>query len=318
MSPRRRLGKKLSKTFLPILLLIVLAVTACLGFIVYGVTRPPRQPYIVTKQTFSQISGPASRVSDETWQNRDGSQARGWLLKGATGAPAVVLLHRYGTNRSWLFNLGVKLNEATNFTILWPDLRGHGVDPPVKWTSFGMREGEDLLDAIAFLRGIKGTGGKALVSEHIGLYGVELGGLAALEAAKERPEVNALALDSVPKSTDDLLQATVKDDIGVNNGLIQYLVRTAMRVYLAGGYKDINACEIAAEMKDRNVLLLSGPETGYLRESTATLAKCFTSADKVETKLDLPLTGFRLPSATGEQGEAYDRPVIDFFDRTLR
>jgi len=25
-----------------------------------------------------------------------------------------------------------------------------------------------------------------------------------------------------------------------------------------------------------------------------------------------------MPSATGEQGEAYDRVVIDFFDRNLR
>jgi pimeloyl-ACP methyl ester carboxylesterase len=318
MSPRRRLGKKLSKTFLPILLLIVLAVTVCLGLIIYGVTRPPRQQYLVTKQTFSQISGPASKVSDETWRNRDGTQARGWLLKGAQGSPAVILLHRYGTNRSWLFNLGVKLNETTNFTILWPDLRGHGIDPPVKWTSFGIQEGEDVIDAIDFLRALKGSGGKALVGEHIGLYGVELGALAALEAAEQRSEVKAIALDSVPKSTDELLQAAVKEDIGIDNSLVQYLVRTGMRVYLAGGYKDINACVIASQLRDRHVLLLSGPETGYLRESTATLARCFPAAEKVETKLDLPLTGFRLASATGEQGEAYDRPVIDFFDRSLR
>jgi pimeloyl-ACP methyl ester carboxylesterase len=312
------LGKKLSKTFLPILLLIVLAVTVCLGFIIYGVTRPPRQPYIVTKQTFSQISGPASKVTDETWRNRDSTQARGWLLKGAPGSPAVILLHRYGTNRSWLFNLGVKLNEATNFTILWPDLRGHGVDPPVKWTSLGMREGDDVVDAIEFLRGLKGTGGKELVGEHIGLYGVELGALTALEAAQQRSEVKSLVLDSVPKSTDELLQAAVKDDIGIDNGIIQYLVRTGMRIYLAGAYKDFSACEIVSGLKDRQVLLLSGSETGYLRDSTSTLARCFPSAEKVEVKLDLPLTGFRLPSATGEQGEAYDRPVIDFFDRSLR
>ncbi len=40
-----------------------------------------------------------------------------------------MLLHRYGGDRSWLFNLGVKINETTNFTILWPDLRGHGENP---------------------------------------------------------------------------------------------------------------------------------------------------------------------------------------------
>jgi hypothetical protein len=35
-------------------------------------------------------------------------------------------------------------------------------------------------------------------------------------------------------------------------------------------------------------------------------------------RTDLPLSGFSLPSATGEQGEAYDRVVIEFFARNLR
>jgi len=38
----------------------------------------------------------------------------------------------------------------------------------------------------------------------------------------------------------------------------------------------------------------------------------------VEIRTDLPLTGLSLPSATGEQGEGYDRIVIDFFDKYLR
>jgi pimeloyl-ACP methyl ester carboxylesterase len=318
MSPRRRLGKKLFKSLLPVLALLALAVATCVGYIIYGITRPPRHPYIVTKQTFAQLSGPASKVTDETWRNRDGTPARAWLLRGAPGAPGIVLLHRYGTDRSWLFNLGVKLNEATNFTILWPDLRGHGLDPPVKWTSFGVQEGDDVLAAMDFLKSLKGPDGKQLVGEQIGLYGVELGGLSALEAAEHHTEVAALALDSVPRSRDELLQAAVKDDIGLNNGVIQYLVRNGMRLYFMGTYNNVNACEIAASLKDRRVLLLSGPEADYLKDSTASLTRCFPNSVNVESKTDLPLTGFKLPSATGEQGEAYDRRVIDFFDRTLR
>jgi hypothetical protein len=38
----------------------------------------------------------------------------------------------------------------------------------------------------------------------------------------------------------------------------------------------------------------------------------------VETRTDLPLSGLTLPSATGEEGENYDRPVIDFFVKNLR
>jgi pimeloyl-ACP methyl ester carboxylesterase len=233
------------------------------------------------------------------------------------GAPAVVLLHRYGTDRSWLFNLGIKINETTNFTILWPDLRGHGLEPPVKWTSLGFREGDDVLAAIEYLRTIK-TNGKELVGEHIGLYGVELGAFVALKASPSKSEVKALVLDSVPRSSEDLIRTAVKDDIGVNNDLILVLVRQALRLYFLGDYYNTTACEAAASLQDRNVLLLSGRDAGYLRESTSALARCFHTSGQLESKTDLPLTGFHSPSATGEQGEGYDRRVIDFFDKNLR
>src|ERR1044071_7006382 len=170
MPPRRRIGKRLIKSLLPIVLVVVLAFVGALSFIVYCVTRPTRRPYVVTPESFSRISGRAIKVTDETWPTRDGHSARGWLLKGAEGAPAVVLLHRYGGDRSWLFNLGVKINEATNFTILWPDLRGHGENPPVKWASLGAREGDDVLAALKYLRSLKAENQKALVRESFGVY----------------------------------------------------------------------------------------------------------------------------------------------------
>ena len=76
--PRRRFGKKLFKSFLPILLVLVLAFVVALASIVHGITRPPRQAYLVTPQSFSQISGSALKVTDEHWRNRDGTPARGW------------------------------------------------------------------------------------------------------------------------------------------------------------------------------------------------------------------------------------------------
>lgn len=317
MSPRRSPSKKLFKSLLPIVMTVLLAAVTSLGLIIYGITRPPRNAYLVTKESFSQISSQASKVTDQTWPNRDGTQARGWLLRGIPGAPAIVLLHRYGTDRSWLFNLGLKINETTNFTILWPDLRGHGLDPPVKWTSFGFREGDDVPAAIDFLRTLKTANGKELVGQKIGLYGVELGAFAALKGAGYK-DVKALVLDSVPRSSDELMQSAVKADLGINNDLIMMLVRQGLRLYFLGKYHNTTACEAAASVNDRSTLLLSGRDADYLRESTISLSRCFQSSTQVEVKTDLPLTGFNSPSATGEQGEGYDRRVIDFFDKHLR
>ena len=318
MARRPRLGKKLAKSLLPILLVLLLALVGGPGWLLYDISRPQGRPYLVTPLAFTQISGPGLKATDETWSNRDGSTARGWLLRGAAGSPAVVLEHRYGADRSWLFNLGVKLNEATNFTILWPDLRGHGLNPPVKWTSFGARESDDLLAALDYLKGVKTPAGQPLVGEHVGAYGVELGAYATLKATTKDTRVRVLVLDSVPASPDELLRAAVKEEIGIDNLVPRKLVQAVARVYFAGAYENTGSCELAAALQNQRVLVLSGADAGYLRTSSATLVKCFPNPANIEVRTDLPLTGLNLPSATGEQGEGYDRRVIDFFDRNLR
>ncbi len=318
MARRPRLGKKLVRSWLPILLLLVLALCAGFGWIVYGITRPTRRGYLVTPLTFAQISGPGLKATDETWRNRDGSGARGWLLRGAEGAPAVVLLHSYGADRSWLFNLGVKLNEATNFTILWPDLRGHGLDPPVKWTSFGSREGDDVLSALDYLKGLKTPKGQPLVGDRLGAYGVELGAFAALKAARQDQRVRVLVLDSVPPSPDALVHTAVTQNTGIDNRVLQYLAGLAVRVYFLGRYDNAGACSFAGGLPNQRVLLLSGVDAASLHAATISLAKCFPNPTNIESKMDLPITGINLPSATGEQGEGYDRRVIEFLDTNLR
>lgn len=315
---RRRSGRKLARSLLPIISIVVLAVVGALAWIVHGVTRPPRQPYVVTPQSFTQISAAVLKATDETWANRDGTRARGWLLRGAEGAPAVILLHRYGADRSWLFNLGVKLHESrANFTILWPDLRGHGENPLVKWTSFGARESDDVLAAIDYVKTLKTDKGQPLVADRFGLYGVELGAYAAIKAALHDTRVRVLVLDSVPRSPDDVLRAAVSGDIGLDNRPLQFFARVATRIYFMGSYDNTPSCEMAASLKSQRALLLSGDDAGYLRDSTSDVARCFPNQANLEVKTDLPLTGFRQPFAPPLPGEGYDQLVIDFLYKNL-
>jgi pimeloyl-ACP methyl ester carboxylesterase len=318
MPPRRRIGKRLIKSFLPIVLVIVLAVVASLTYIIYCVSRPAKRPYVVTPESFSRISGRALKVTDESWTTLDGGQARGWLLKGVEGAPAVVLLHRYGGDRSWLFNLGVKINETTHFTILWPDLRGHGENPSIKWASLGTRDGDDLIAALNYLRRLKSENQKNLVGESFGVYGVELGAYSALKAAVREPQIKMLVLDSISRSPNDLLSSAVSGCVGLDYGIVQSFSRFGMRMYMLGTFDNTDACDYARMTTSQRILLLSGADAGRLRDSTASLQSCFPNPGNIEMRTDLPLSGFSLPSATGEQGEAYDRVVIEFFARNLR
>jgi hypothetical protein len=315
MASPKRAVRRFATTFLPIVLILVIAVVAVGAVIVYNITRPPRAPYLVTPQTFT--IGPILKASDATWPNHDGTQARGWLIKGNEGAPGVVLLHRYGADRSFLLNMAVKLNESTGFTVLWPDLRGHGMNPPVNWTLFGAIEGDDVTAAIDFLHTLKTPAGQPHVGL-IGIYGVELGAYAALDAAKRYPEVRALALDSAPASPDDLVRRVTSQRAALNNAFLQTLGRWGMRAYTLGKYNNTPSCEVARALRNVKVLLLTGQSNDPWRASTLDLANCFSGGGAVEVKKDLLLTGINLNAATGEQEEAYDRPVIEFFKNALK
>jgi pimeloyl-ACP methyl ester carboxylesterase len=271
---------------------------------------------VVTPQTFSRVTGPLLKATDVTWANHDGTQARGWLMRGAEGSPSVILLHRYGADRSWLLNLAVKLNETTNLTVLWPDLRGHGENPPVSRSLLGAVDGDDVTAAIDYLHTLKTPAGKPQVAGPVGLYGVELGAYAALDAARRYPEITALALDSAPASPDDVVRAATSGHAGMKNSLLQKLAGWGLKIYSLGKYQSTPSCDVAHSLRNVRVLLLTGNEGDPWRSSTLELGKCFNGS--VEVKKDLPVTGVSLPSATGEQEEAYDRPVIEFFDKALR
>lgn len=309
------------KALLPLVGLVVVGISAFGFWLAHSAAHPPTHPYLVTPEQFVRISSRAVKATEETWPNADGTRARGWLLRGAEGSPAVVLLHGYGGDRSWLFNLGVKINETTNFTILCPDLRGHGQNPPVATTTFGARETDDFNSALVFLRSLKTQQQRPLVGPAVGAYGVELGAYVALASAARgegHESIKALALDSVPASSDDVLRGALRERSGFAGSAFFGLARIYEKVYSLGAYKSGPACTAAATLDERKVLLLSGADAGDLRTSTEQLARCFPAAASVEVKIDLPLSGVRVSSATGEAGEAYDRLVIDFFQSSLR
>jgi pimeloyl-ACP methyl ester carboxylesterase len=306
------------KALLPVAGLVVVGVSALGFWLARAASHPPTHAYLVTPEQFVRISPRAVKATEETWPNSDGTKARGWLLRGAEGAPAVVMLHGYGGDRSWLFNLGVKINETTNFTVLCPDLRGHGQNPTVPTTTFGAREADDLASAFAFLRSVKSQQQRPLVGPALGAYGVGLGAYAALSAAPRDAAIRSLALDSVPADPDQVLRDALREQVGLDGSASFHLARFYERLYTLAAYRSAPACDAAAALSDRRVLLLSGADARDLRESTGRLAQCFPPATQIETKTDLPLTGLQASSATGEAGEAYDRLIIDFFQRSLR
>jgi pimeloyl-ACP methyl ester carboxylesterase len=314
----KRLFKSFSKLLLPVIILLVLATAGASVWLDYKTAHPQKKAYLVTPERYGRLSARAAQLTDETWSNRDKTPSRGWLLRGTENAPAVIMLHRYGADRSHVLNIGVKLNESSNFTVLIPDARGHGENPATKNTSFGGCETEDILGAIEFLRGLKSPLNNALVGQNIGIYGIEMGALTALSAAAKDETVKALALDSVPQNSDDLLAAAVERRFPFASSITAKFAQTGTYLYFFDGcYRRDSLCETAKSISNRKVLLLAGSDAPRFQDSTARLDKCFPNTTKIESKTDLSPSGYSIINASLEQSESYDQRVIEFFKSSL-
>lgn len=318
MAKSIRLAKSFLRLLLPVTLLLI-AVGAGAGvWLVYETSQPGHKGYLVTPDKYGLLSARGAQVTEETWQGRDGAGQKGWLLRGMQDAPAVVLLHKYGADRSHVLNLGVKLNEATNFTVLMPDQRGHGSEPGAKHTTFAGCETDDTLAAIDFLKSLKTPEQFPLIGKEIGLYGLEMGALSALTAAGGSEIVKALALDSVPADSDALLASAIGKRFPFGSDVTAKLGQMGTYGYYYDGcYKRVPACDMAKMLQNKKVMLLAGADAADFQESTSKLSKCFPASSKMDSKTDLSPSGMGIINASLELSEAYDQRVIDFFRMSL-
>lgn len=317
MAKITRLFKSFFRLLLPVVILLILAFGAAGVWLVHETARPPQAAYLVTPEKYGRFSTRGASITEETWTNGDGTTARGWLLRGDENAPAVIMLHRYGADRSYSLDLGIKINEATNFTVLMPEQRGHGANPPVKTTTFGGCETDDANSAVNFVKSLKTNGQTKLVGKNIGFYGIELGALAALSAAKDNT-IKSLVLDSVPSSSDELLTSVIGQRFPFASFLTSQIAAEGTYLYFYDGcYKRDSMCDLAKSISNRQVLLLAGADAPDFQASTIKLSKCFPNNTKVTVKTDFNLSGYSITNASLEQSENYNRKVIDFFKETL-
>ena len=119
----------------------------------------------------------------------DGVRLAGWFLSHPRPHGTVLLLHGFGTNHFGLVHLAYDLH-AHGFQSLLFDFRGHGVSEGDA-TTLGFHEEQDVLGALAYLRSRSG-----IDPERIGVYGVSMGGAAALLTVREGLGVRAIVTDS--------------------------------------------------------------------------------------------------------------------------
>jgi len=281
------------------------------GYLVYQLTHPKRTKEEVSPQQYEILTGSSLPWSQDEWENPDGTKAVGWFLRGVSGAPAIILNHGYGKNRSELLSLGVKLREA-GYHVLLPDLRGHGMSP-VSWTSLGEYERDDLLAAIKFVKTKRDGQGHPLVDgDRIGVYGVSLGGYVALTAAAQDPAVRAVVVDSVYPTSDSLTRALVGEFFNMEPPLLNHLVSFGLRCYFLNRYDKTSAIAALGGYHGQKLWLVTSGAAGQFEHSTLDLFK-----QAPEPKELSRLDRSRISRLEGPDQDLYDARIVSYFRKDL-
>lgn len=193
--PTTRLAKTLS-ALLALLFFVFVSISTVAGFLLNQILHPPRTP-----ATFD-LGVMMGHPTTFTFTLANGTSREGWFFPGLRGAPAIVVSHGYQMQRADVLTLVTALQDH-QFNVFLFDFTGHGTSAGV--TTLGYAETAELRAAVQALSARDDIG-----NQHIGLWGVDMGGYASLAVATSDPRIGALAVDDAYDKPSDLLQFEIE------------------------------------------------------------------------------------------------------------
>jgi pimeloyl-ACP methyl ester carboxylesterase len=190
---------QLAKVFsglLALLLFVFVSIATISGFQLYQILRPSRMPSTID------LSVMMGRPTAFSFPVAGGPDREGWFFPGLRGAPTVIVCHGYHSKRGDVLTLVTALQDH-QFNVFLFDFSGHGTSPGV--TTLGYREVGELRSAIQAL-----SGRDDVDPRHFGLWGVDMGGYAALEVATSDTRTAAFVVDDAYDDPRDMVQFEVK------------------------------------------------------------------------------------------------------------
>jgi pimeloyl-ACP methyl ester carboxylesterase len=208
---------------LAILALVVLVVmVGASAFLTYRVVTARNGVENITPANYL-----LSNFEPVSFTDHFGGQHEGWLLLGLKRAPVIVLCHGYNSNRSELLPLGTLLRD-NHFNVYLFNFQGPKGGK--RFSDLGIREADDLAAALETI-----TKHPAVNPQRVGVYGVNLGGYAALVAAERSPLVRALVVDTVYDNPDQMLEFQIDQLLGGSSSVFHFLARTEFHLLGGGG-----------------------------------------------------------------------------------
>jgi len=298
-SARGRFGKYF-KTIFPAAAILVVGLFTISAVFVYKISRPDAVLEAVNPSHYLLPS------LDIAAPSANGDMIFGWWIPGLKGAPGIILAPGYGMTRSDALSLAVGLHN-NGFNLFIYGQRG-SVDSPQQVSTLGLYETEDMLSAVQLLRDRPEVN-----RERIGIWGVDIGALAALKAAAEFPEIRAIAADSAFQSPNDFLSYRIEEEFGLNNRFLQFVCYQVFRLsHLRGSLSAGEELSLQA-LSDRSILFIKGDNRQRLGSLTADIYDALLPQKEL-----ISFKAARFHSMSGEDLRNYDRQVVNFFHLNLR
>lgn len=291
---------KVIKLLFPALGVLVAGFFIIFSLFVYRISYPAQLPATVNPShhllPFLDLSTTTSK----------GDEIHGWWIPGLKGAPGIVLAPGYGMNRSDALSLAVGLHRL-GFNLYIYGQRG-SEGPDRRASTLGIYEVEDMLAAVRLLRDRP-----EVYRERIGIWGVDIGALAALQATAIFPEIQAIAADSAFQSPYDFLSCKIEEEFGLNNRFFHFGCRQVFRIFHIPGSLAAGSDLPLRELSERSILFIKGDNRKSLGSLTTRLYETVFPRKEL-----ISLKAARVHSMSGEDLRNYDRQVVNFFQLHLR
>jgi hypothetical protein len=285
---------------LPAAVILVSGILTVNGFLVYRITHPGAVSELVNPTHYLLPS------LDVRWLSNDGYQVAGWWIPGLEGRPGVLLVPGMDMDRSDALSLALSLHND-GFNLLVYDVRGSGAAPRGV-SSLGLGDADDMLAALNFLKSRPDVNVKSL-----GIWGVDVGARAALQAAASVPEVRAIAADGAYDTILDFVDVRLRENLGFENGLLEFGCRQMFKIIHLGSLSSLNERLDVRALSDRTILFVEGENRKDLGRLTNAV---YLRIQPLKEMITLRTARIRMMS--GAELRDYDRQVATFFRMNLQ
>ncbi len=257
--------------------------------------RPPR-----LRVSFFTPTNLGVTYEDVTLTSQDGVTLSGWYIPSRNKA-AVILLHGHSGNRLGVVHHAEALVQA-GYGVLMFDLRAHGSSGGRRFTR-SQAGVDDVLTAVSYL-----SKRPEINPAGIGVMGVSVGGLFALQAAAQTVAIRAVGVDGPsPASLDDV--PFPNSFLGRLNLWQERYFRRAGQWFAAHESLPSNR-EVVAKLQDRPLLLIAAGDG-------VEAAMAQRLAGEMETAVLWQIPESRHAQGWHERPDEYSHRLVAFFDGAL-